>query len=429
MFAVSTEDPAIQAQLREISVGAQEVFPLPDMARKLALKRPLRVKLGFDPTKPDLHLGHAVVLNGLRRFQQAGHQIVVIIGDFTARIGDPTGKESARPPLSADDVEVNAKTYLEQLGILIDLSKAEIRHNSEWLAKLSLEEVIRLLGKATVAQMLARENFANRYERGDAIGLHELLYPLMQGYDSVAIGADIELGGTDQRFNLLVGRDLQGAYGQDPQVCVTYPILEGTDGKEKMSKSLDNYVGLTMTSADMFGRTMSIPDELIASWYRLASGLPEAEIREILEAPDYHPRNAKMRLGRAIAALYHGPEAGKAAEDAFVRQFKEKGLPPEEQIRKTVVSSTQLQSDLPNHLDPLNIVNLGVASASAATTSQARSLIKGGAVRIITADGEEIQVTDPKRRIDPSEIPPEGLVIRFGKLAYTRILLESSDKE
>lgn len=408
MFAVSTEDPGIQEQIRQVTVGANEVFPLQDLAKKLGRKRPLRVKLGFDPTKPDLHIGHAVVLGGLRRFQQAGHQVVVIIGDFTARIGDPTGKESARPPLSAEEVEANAKTYLDQLGILIDLSTTEIRRNSEWLAKLTLEETIRLMGKATVAQMLARENFANRYDRGDAIGLHEFLYPLMQGYDSVVIDADVELGGTDQRFNLLVGRDLQTAYGKEPQVCVTYPILEGTDGKEKMSKSLDNYIGLTMAPGEMYGRTMSIPDTLLPGWYERASGLPEAEVREILsrlESGALHPRDAKMRLARAVVSLYHDAAAATLAEEGFVKQFQKKELPDDIEEKHLGKASG-------------NICALLVEAGLAGSTSDVRRAMSQNGVKVHGEGGAQA-VTDPNAVLD---LPPEGVIVQMGKRRFARLL-------
>ncbi|MBM3268953.1 MAG: tyrosine--tRNA ligase [Candidatus Sericytochromatia bacterium] len=409
MFAETTSEPAIQEQLRNITLGAQDVFPAADLAKKVASGRPLRIKLGFDPTKPDLHLGHAVVLGGLRRFQDAGHQIVVIIGDFTARIGDPTGKESARPPMSTEEIEQNARTYLDQLGIVVDISRAEIRHNSEWLAKLSLAETISLLGKATVAQMLSRENFARRYERGDAIGLHEFLYPLMQGYDSVQIGADVELGGTDQRFNLLVGRDLQAAFGQDPQVCVTYPILEGIDGKEKMSKSLDNYIGLTMPPAEMYGRTMSIPDALLASWFPLTTGLSAGDIAAILAG---HPRDAKMRLAREIAARYHGAEAARSAEEQFVRQFQQRELP----------------ADIPEVRapSPSNICALLVRIGLAKSTSYVRQLLSEGAIKRhdLAPDG---QVGGARVLLDPKEdveIPPAGFIIQVGKRRFAKVLPE-----
>ena len=411
MHAVSTEDPAdipaIIDQVRQTTIGSNEVFPSGDLAKKIGRKRPLRVKLGFDPTKPDLHIGHAVVLNGLRRFQQAGHQVVVIIGDFTARIGDPTGKESARPPLSPEEIDENAKTYLEQLSILIDLSAAEIRRNSEWLSRLTLEETIRLMSKATVAQMLARENFAKRYERGDAIGLHEFLYPLLQGYDSVVVDADVELGGSDQRFNLLVGRDLQGAYGKEPQVCITYPILEGTDGKEKMSKSQDNYIGLTMAPGEMYGRTMSIPDALLTGWYQRASGLPEAEVREILsnlESGQLHPRDAKMRLARAIVSLYHREQDALQAEEGFVKQFQKKELPDRIDEKRLGKAAG-------------NICALLVEAGLAETTSEVRRAMKQNGVRVHGQDGAR-SLSDPNEIVT---LPPEGMIVQGGKRRFAKL--------
>lgn len=399
--------PAMADAVRELVAGSQEAFPHGELARKLGLGRPLRIKLGFDPTRPDLHLGHAVVLRGLRRFQEAGHQIVLIIGDFTAQLGDPTGKEKARPPLSASEVEANAQTYLDQFGLVVDLSGVEIRRNSEWLGKLDLSQTIQLAAKATVAQMLARENFARRYERGDAIGLHEFLYPLLQGYDSVVVRADVELGGVDQRFNLLVGRDMQEAYGQDPQVCITYPILEGTDGKDKMSKSLDNYVGLAMDPADMYGRTMSIPDALLASWYQLASGLPSQEIAARvaeLASGALHPRDAKMALARRIVELYRGPEAAARAEEGFVKQFQKKEVP----------------DDLPELRlpeNPMAVCHLLVAAGLAKSTSNARQKIAEGAVKILEEAGAT-KLSDPNATLD---VPASGRVIRLGK-AIVRVL-------
>ncbi|MBI6545562.1 MAG: tyrosine--tRNA ligase [Cyanobacteria bacterium NC_groundwater_1444_Ag_S-0.65um_54_12] len=392
-------------------LGAQEAFPSAELARLLASNKTLRIKLGFDPTKPDLHLGHAVVLNGLRRFQEAGHQVVIIIGDFTARIGDPTGKETARPPLSAAEIAANASTYLDQLGLLIDLDKAEIHSNSEWLGKLSLNEIIQLMAKTTIAQLLARESFARRYERGDSIGLHEFLYPLLQGYDSVAINADIELGGTDQRFNLLVGRDLQQGYGQKPQICITYPILEGIDGHEKMSKSLDNYVGLTMPPAEMYGRTMSIPDSLLPTWYSLASGLPQITVQKILanlENGKLHPRDVKMQLAYSIVLLYHGAEAARSAQDNFIHQFQKKELP--EEIPEYQLSDASL-----------NICSLLVKVGLVTSTSEARRLVEQGGVKLHLAAGMRL-IEDPHFSV---EINSTANVIQVGKRRFVRIVAAS----
>lgn len=398
--------------LAELTQGAVEILPQGGLEAKLKeLDRPLRVKLGFDPTKPDLHLGHAVVLHALRRFQDAGHQVVIIIGDFTARIGDPTGKEATRPPLSLEEVKANAQTYLDQLGLILDLSKTEVHWNGEWLDKMTFADTVKLAAQATVAQMLARENFAKRYERNDPIALHEFLYPLMQGYDSVAIQADIEMGGTDQKFNLLMGRQIQETYGQAPQVVMMYPILEGTDGVQKMSKSLGNYIGLTDAPEDMYGKVMSIPDTLLPNYYRLASGLPLAEITEILsalEAGAVHPRDAKMRLAKAIVSRYHGPEAGQHAEDAFVRQFQKRQLP--EDIPLCPVPEAQMPAA------PL-LVAMGLASSS----SEARRLIQQGGVKLHR--GEESQGGEPETVKDINQlidVSGEGVIVQVGKRRFGR---------
>ncbi|MEB3297997.1 MAG: tyrosine--tRNA ligase [Candidatus Sericytochromatia bacterium] len=392
----------------ELLAGAVEAFPEGRLEQLLALGRPLRVKLGFDPTKPDLHLGHSVVLEGLRRFQQAGHQVVLIIGDFTARIGDPTGKEVARPPLTQAEVEAHARTYLEQLGLMIDLERAEIHHNSRWLETMDLTAVLRLLGQATVAQMLARDNFSRRYERGDAIGLHELLYPLLQGQDSVEIRADVELGGDDQRFNLLVGRDLQAAAGQSPQACVTYGLLVGTDGREKMSKSLGNDIPLTCPPGEMYGRVMSVPDSALPEWWRLASARPLAEVAEVrrtLEDGSLHPRDAKMRLGRAIVERFHGPEAAEEAEAAFVRRFQERALPLD------IPAVLEWPAELP--LAAL-LVHLGLAG----TTSDARRLVAQGGVRMHLPSGQVEVLADPGSPPGPGA---PGSVIQVGKRRFVRL--------
>lgn len=393
--------------LAELQQGAVETLPQGGLEAKLKqFDRPLRVKLGFDPTKPDLHLGHAVVLHALRRFQDAGHQVVIIIGDFTARIGDPTGKEATRPPLSLDEVKENAQTYLNQLGLILDLSKTEVHWNGEWLDRMTLTDTVKLAAQATVAQMLARDNFAKRYERNDPIALHEFLYPLMQGYDSVAIKADIEMGGTDQKFNLLMGRDIQEAYGQSPQVVMMYPILEGTDGVQKMSKSLNNYIGLTDAPEDMYGKVMSIPDALLANYYRLASGLPLAEIEHILAGLSTgaaHPRNAKMFLAKAIVSRYHGADAGTMAEEAFVRQFQQRQLP----------------EDIP--LCPLDEASMPaapllVAMGLAASSSEARRLIQQGGMKLHRGPEPET-VTDINQPVD---FGVEGVIVQVGKRRFGR---------
>ena len=398
-------DPAILATL---TAGAAEVLPKGGLEAKLALGRPLRVKLGFDPTKPDLHLGHAVVLNALRRFQDAGHQVVIIIGDFTARIGDPTGKEATRPPLTADDVKAHADTYLQQLGKIIDLSRAEIRNNASWLEPMGLTEVIQLCAQATVAQMLARENFSRRYERQDPIALHEFLYPLLQGQDSVAIHADIELGGTDQTFNLLMGRELQAARGQAPQVIMTFPILEGLDGVQKMSKSLGNTIELTDSPVDMYGKTMSIPDTLLPGWWRLASGLPASEVEARLaelESGKVHPRDSKMALARAIVNRYHETAAAQEAEASFIRQFQNRELP----------------SDMPEvriEASERPLANLLVEAGLATSASEARRLVTQGGVKRHDGPAPEV-LTDA---LAPITLGSDPVVLQVGKRRFARVV-------
>lgn len=408
---MSTQLPPTTPAFADLARGALETLPQGGLEAKLKdLGRPLRVKLGFDPTKPDLHLGHAVVLHALRRFQDAGHQVVIIIGDFTARIGDPTGKEATRPPLSLDEVKVNAQTYLDQLGLILDLAKTEVHWNGEWLDRMTFADTVKLAAQATVAQMLARDNFAKRYERNDPIALHEFLYPLMQGYDSVAISADVEMGGTDQKFNLLMGREIQAAYGQSSQVVMMYPILEGTDGVQKMSKSLGNYIGLTDAPEDMYGKVMSIPDTLLSNYYRLASGLPSAEVDSVLAglaAGTAHPRDAKMALARAIVARYHGAEAGASAEEAFVKQFQQRQLP--EDIPDCPVPEAAMAA-----------VPLLVAMGLAATSSEARRLVQQGGVKLhVGSEPETVKAIDQL-----VEIGPDGVIVQVGKRRYGRAVMQ-----
>ncbi len=301
--------------------GTDSVYSTAELRERLTTGKRLRVKLGMDPTAPDLHLGHTVVLRKMRQFQDAGHIAILIIGDYTAMIGDPTGRSKTRPILSRTEVEANAQTYLQQAGKVLDLSpeKFEVRHNSEWLAKMSCADVIKLLGEMTVARMLERDNFAKRQAEGREIYLHELLYPLMQGRDSVEIRADVELGGTDQTFNNLCGRDLQRNAGQPPQIVVIMPILVGTDGHEKMSKSLGNYIGITDSPQDMFGKIMRVPDELMRNYFELTTDAPPDEIAELCDASKHNPRNSKERLAKIIITQYHSPAAADAAAEEFRR--------------------------------------------------------------------------------------------------------------
>ncbi|MGZ4150561.1 MAG: tyrosine--tRNA ligase, partial [Actinomycetota bacterium] len=317
-------------QLDALRSGAVDLIPEGGLEEKLALGRPLRVKLGIDPSRPDLTLGHTVVLRKLRQFQDAGHVAVLIVGDFTGRVGDPSGRSETRQMLTEAQIDDNARTYLDQAGLVIDVERAELRRNSEWLAPLDMAQVIGLTSVATVAQMLEREDFRGRYEQGQPISVVEFLYPLLQGYDSVAVGADVELGGTDQTFNLLMGREVQRAYGHAPQVVLTTPLIEGLDGVRKMSKSLDNYVALTEPAEEQFGKLMSIPDTLIAKYELLCTDLgPEDHQRVLagLAAGTIRPDQEKRRLARTIVDLYHGAGAGEEAEARFDAVFRRHELP------------------------------------------------------------------------------------------------------
>jgi tyrosyl-tRNA synthetase len=385
--------------LERLLAGTAQVLPSPEeLERKLALGRPLRAKLGIDPSRPDLHLGHAVVLRKLRMFQDLGHTAVLIIGDFTGLVGDPSGQSETRPMLTPEEMETNARTYLEQAGLVLDLGKADIRHNSEWLAKLSMAEVLRLTSLTTVAQMLERDDFHARYREGKPISVVEFLYPLMQAMDSVAVQADVELGGTDQTFNLLMGREIQRAHDQEPQVVFTMPLIEGIDGKRKMSKSFDNYVALTDPPEEMFGKLMSIPDELIGKYTVLCAGLPVQE--------GGHPAERKRRMARAVVELYHGTEASRKAESHFDQVFKRHEVPedapeatvPEGALRDGRVSLAHL------------LAGLGLAGSN----SEARRLIKQGGVRV----GGEL-VEDPEAELEVAEL--SGKVVQVGRRRFVRI--------
>jgi tyrosyl-tRNA synthetase len=392
-----------------LGAGAVEVIPDDGLRAKLALGRPLRVKLGIDPSRPDLTLGHTVVLRKLRQFQDLGHTAVLIVGDFTGRVGDPSGRSDTRPMLTEDEADVNAQTYLEQAGLVLDLERAEVRRNSEWLGELGSDGLIRLAAAATVAQMLEREDFRTRYRQGHPLSVVELLYPLLQGYDSVAVTADIELGGTDQTFNLLMGREVQRAYGQDPQVVLTTPLIEGLDGVRKMSKSLDNYVALTEPPDVQFGKLMSIPDDLIAKYELLCTDLgvdDHARVLAGLADGSIHPNAEKRRMARTIVELYHGRGAGVEAEATFDQVFKRHEIPP----------------DVPEVTLEAHIVRDGAiwlpraltAAGLAASNGEARRAIEQGAVRI---DGE--LVDDPAMEVDPELLV--GKVIQVGKRRFARI--------
>src|SRR5262244_234345 len=332
--------PDIAHQLSVFKRGADELIVEAELVEKLKRGQPLRIKEGFDPTRPDLHLGHTVQFNKLRQLQELGHHVIFLIGDFTGMIGDPTGRNVTRPPLSTEELASNAKTYTDQVFLILDREKTEVAFNSKWLSALGADGVVRLAAKYTVARMLERDDFATRYRGGQPIAIHEFLYPLAQGYDSVALKADVELGGTDQKFNLLVGRELQRHYGQEPQIVITLPLLEGLDGANKMSKSLDNYVGITEPPQEMFGKLMSISDELMWRYYELLSFRPGDEIAKLKRecAAGRNPREAKVMLAQEIVARFHSPGAAASALAEFEARFRDHA-PPENMPAVTIHSN------------------------------------------------------------------------------------------
>ncbi len=396
-------------QLEGLLRGAAEVIPTHELLEKLRLGRPLRVKLGIDPSRPDLHLGHAVVLRKLRQFQEYGHTAVLIIGDFTGRVGDPSGQSETRPFLTEDEIEANAKTYFDQAGLVLDVERAEIRHNSEWLAKLSMPDVLKLTASYTVARMLERDDFRTRYQEQKPISVVEFLYPLMQAMDSVAIEADVEMGGTDQTFNLLVGRDVQRAYGQEPQVVFTMPLLEGTDGVRKMSKSFENAVALTDPPDEMFGGLMSIPDGLIVPYLRLLSDIDESELAATggeVASGGVGAAAAKRRLAREVVDRYHGTGSGSDAEARFDRVHREREIPDD--LPDVPLPASSIEGGLV--WLPRLLVELGLAASHA----KARQLIQQGGVRL---DGET--VPDPSLELDPDQLT--GRVLQVGRRSFVRL--------
>jgi tyrosyl-tRNA synthetase len=399
--------PGVQQQAADLSRGCEALYTQQELEQRLACAaragKQLRVKLGLDPTAPDIHLGHTVVLRKMRQFQDLGHKAIVILGDYTARIGDPTGQNKTRPMLSPEQIDANAQTYFQQAGKVLDTcpERLEIRRNSEWLADLRLADVVKLAGQMTVARMMERDTFDLRYKAGIPIGVHEFLYPLMQGYDSVCIDADVELGGTDQTFNNLVGRQLQENAGKCPQIVMIMPILVGLDGTEKMSKSKGNYIGVTDEPNDMFGKVMSIPDTLMGNYFTLLTVLPRGEIDALVDPARTHPREAKVRLGRMIVEQYHGPAAAEAAAAEFDRIFSQRDVP----------------SEMPAVSVPggaIDVVPLIVAAGFAQTNGQAKRLIQQNAV---TLDGEK--VTDIHARLTLRT----GQVLKVGKRRFGRIVV------
>ncbi len=414
MLNPATETMTLSAreQFRILSDGVAEILPEDEFRAKLERSvqtgTPLRVKLGCDPSRPDLHIGHAVVLEKLRQFQELGHTVIFIIGDFTAMIGDPSGRSKTRPALTLDETQQNAQTYLDQVGIVLDVSRAEIRHNSEWLARLTFSDVIRLASQVTVSQMLERDDFHDRFECEQPIALHEFLYPLAQGLDSVQVRADVEIGGTDQRFNFLLARELQKHAGQEPQAIVLLPLLEGTDGVHKMSKSLGNYIALLDSPREMFGKVMSIPDELIVRYYRyatFASAEQAQQMEEQLRQGVLHPRDAKALVAERLVARYHGEHAAQLAREEFDRMFRHKQLP--EEIETVELSLSP----------PVALVDVIVAAGLAPSKSEARRLLAQGGVSV---DGNRI--TEIGSRIETGG----EYIIKVGKRRFARVRFGTS---
>ncbi|GAB4117466.1 MAG: tyrosine--tRNA ligase [Candidatus Caldatribacteriota bacterium] len=404
----------IQEEVEIIKRGIEEIISEEELVKKLEKshkdKRPLRVKQGFDPNAPDIHLGHTVGLRKLRQFQDLGHEVYFLIGDFTGRIGDPSGRSATRKQLTEKEVRKNAETYMSQVSKVLNLEKIKVVFNSYWLSKLSFAEVLTLCSQYTVARMLERDDFAKRYQEKKPIGLHEFLYPLMQGYDSVALNADIELGGTDQKFNLLVGRAIQKEFGQEPQVIITLPLLEGIDGVDKMSKSLNNYVGINEAPQEMYGKLMSIPDRLMLRYFELVTDVPLNEIKKMkidLEQERVHPRDLKKRLAREIVRLFHGVEASLKAEEEFERIFKEKLSP--EKINEIILNREVLKDGKIWIVELINLSKLGYSK------SEARRVIEQGGVKI---NGEKID--NPNLDI----FVEDGMVIKIGKLNFVKVLLK-----
>lgn len=397
-----------EEQLHIIKSGTAQIVPEAALLEKLKRGVPLNVKLGVDPTAPDIHLGHAVPLRKLRQFQDLGHQVTLIIGDGTALIGDPSGRNTTRPQLSREKIQENAQTYVDQASKILDPEKTVLRYNSEWILDLNMESLLKLLANFTVARILERDDFHNRYTSGQSISLHEFLYPVMQAYDSVVIKADVELGGTDQLFNLLAGRELMEKMDMEPQVCLTLPLLEGTDGVKKMSKSYGNYIGLTDGAADMFGKVMSIPDELMVKYYRLASTEDVAQIDAIeagLAVDELHPNKVKRALARNIVEAYHDAAAAEAAEADFDLKFREHGFPADAPV---------FVPDLtPDANGLVYVAKILVDAGVAGTASEARRLIDGGGVKV---NGETLA---PKAY----NVAPEvlaGAEVQVGKKKFVR---------
>lgn len=401
---------SVEQQLKIIKRGVAEILPeallIEKLKRSIATGAPLKVKLGLDPTAPDIHLGHTVVLRKLKQFQDLGHNIIIIIGDFTGRIGDPTGRSETRKPLTDDDIRRNAKTYEEQIFKILDREKTQVSFNSTWLAPLTFADVVNLAARYTVARMLEREDFTKRFKEGRPISVHEFFYPLMQGYDSVALAADIEFGGTDQKFNLLMGRHLQEEFGQEPQVAIMMPILEGLDGVQKMSKSLGNYIGIDEAPTEIYGKSMSIPDALMVRYYELVTDVSLEELDNIrtgLENGTLHPRDTKMRLAHTLVRLYHGEAMADQAQNEFIKVFQQGDLPDD-------IPEFQFEQQTEAIWLPKLLTQLLLASSS----SEAKRAVQQGSVKI---NGEKITDTNAKLTV------ADGMIVQVGKRKFAKIVL------
>ncbi len=403
---MSATELSIEDALELIARGTEEIIKVEELEKKLKSGRKLRVKAGFDPTAPDLHVGHTVLINKLKVFQDLGHEVIFLIGDFTGMIGDPTGKNVTRKPLTREDVAENAKTYQEQIFKILDPEKTTVAFNSSWMDAMSSQDMIKLAASYTVARMLERDDFEKRYKSGQPIAIHEFLYPLVQGYDSVALKADVELGGTDQKFNLLVGRHLQQQAGQEPQVVITVPLLEGLDGVQKMSKSLGNYIGIDEAPGEIFGKVMSISDELMWRYFDLLSFRPTAELEALKQqvAEGRNPRDVKFELAQELIERFHSKEAADAALQGFLQQFQ-KGAIPDDIAEVTLTTED----------GAMGIAHVLKNAGLCASTSEAMRMIKQGAVKL---DGEKI--TDPKTQLPAGT---EG-VLQVGKRKFARIQLQ-----
>jgi tyrosyl-tRNA synthetase len=415
MFGAMPVFAPLDEQLDEIRRDVAEIIPEDELVRKLERSRrtgePLRVKQGFDPTRPDLHIGHAVSMRKLHVFQELGHEVIFVVGDYTARVGDPSGRSETRPRLTPEEIAANAATYAQQVGHILDVSRIRLAYNSQWLGPLDLAKILELTATYTVARMLERDDFAQRYAEKRPISVLELMYPLMQAYDSVALTADVELGGTDQKFNLLVGRTVQERYGQEPQVCLIMPLLRGTDGEAKMSKSYDNYIGIAEPASEQFGKTMSIPDHLLEEWIRLAAPLPADELERALARAASDPYAAKRALARRIAALYHGATAAEKAEAHFDLLFRAHATP----------------ADVPEHQLPLGderlryrerggawLPGLLVAARLASSNAEAMRLIEQGAIAV-----DEQRVADRNAALPAAA--GASVLLRRGKRHFARV--------